>query len=461
MRRRAFVAGLPLAGCAGVWRRAAPAVEGRPAAAVPAVVEDTLTIAGSRTRVVRAARAGSAVVHVGVTIACGAMEDLQLVLGARGEMTGERMRPGLTALACAAVVDRGLRDELGRFGVVPRFRGALDGATVTCAALAEDVQAVVQALARRLRAPTLDAAGFAALVARMQAAAALAAADPKAVATRALDRWIYTDGGHEHPYAHRGAVPAEGDVGVTQAEVAAHVQRHVGPTNLLWVSTAEADLRPTIAAAWDGWTAPSSKNFVRAPRPRPRAAIVLVDRTGAEQATIAAGRLGPIAAEPDAVHAARAMRILRSTVHERLRGDRGLAYYTDGAYDGHAQAGRLRLVTQVDAAAAGEALGVVLWSLAHVQELAVAQAWMDEQDTDDALEQAYAHDRGEGRVSEIAGRWLVGLPLVDRETKARPVKKLMQVIDELMKPTHWQIVCVGDRRRVLAQLERFGPVDVR
>ncbi len=460
MRRRSFLAGAPLAGCAGVWRREAPAVEARPATPAAVVVEDTLEVAGVKVPVVRSVMAGSPVVHVGVVLASGALDDVIILKNSADELDIQR-RPGITALACASVVDRGLRDALGRFGAVPRFRGSLDGATITCTALAADVPEVVATLARRLRAPTLDDAGFAALVARMQAAAAISAVDLREVATRAIDRLIFADEHHEHPYAHRGAVVAEGAIGVTREELAAHVQRRVAPGGMLWVSTGAADLRPTIAAAWDGWAAVRSRSFSMPPDPRPRASIVLVDRPGADQAVIAVGRLGFAGFDANAVYAERAMRILRGVVHERLRGDRGLAYYTDAGHDEGSCAGRLRLVTQVDAASTGEALKVVLWALEHVQELDVAQRWMDEQDTYDALERVYVENSGEGRISEVARRWLLEQPLVEKPAGTRPVAQLIKVIDGLMKPAYWQIACVGDRRRVLAQLERFGPVEIR
>ena len=460
MRRRSFLAGVPLVGCAGVWRREAPAVEARPATPRAAVVEDTLEVAGSKVPVVRSGMAGSPVVHVGVVLASGALDDV-IIRRKSAQEVDIHSRPGLTALACASVVDRGLRDALGRFGAVPRFRGSLDGATISCAALAADVPEVVATLARRLRAPTLDDAGFAALVARMQAAAAVSAVDLREVATRAIDRLIFAEEHHEHPYAHRGAVAADGALGVTGEELAAHVQRRIAPGGMSWVSTGAADLRPTIAAAWDGWVAPHGWSFSQPPDPRVRASTVLVDRPGADQAVIAIGRIGPSGADADAVYAERAMRILRGVVHERLRGDRGLAYYTDAGHDAGRCAGRLRLVTQVDAASAGEALKVVLWALEHVQELDVAQRWMDEQDTYDALERVYVENRGEGRIAEVARRWLLEQSLVGEPAGPRPVAKLMQLIDELMKPAYWQIACVGDRRRVLAQLERFGPVVIR
>jgi predicted Zn-dependent peptidase len=460
VRRRSFLAGVPLAGCAGVWRREAPAVEGRPAAPAAEIVEDTLVVAGSKVPVVRSVIAGSPVVHVGAVLAAGALEDV-IIRAKSAKEVDVQQRPGFTALACASVVDRGLRDALGRFGAVPRFRGSLDGATVTCTALAADVPEVVATLARRLRAPTLDDVGFAALVARMQAAAAISAADLREVATRAIDRLIFTDEVGEHPYAHRGAVAAEGTVGVTREELAAHVQQRVVPTRMLWVTTGAADLRPTIAAAWDGWAAPTSRSFTVPPEPRPRTSIVLVDRPGTDQAVIAVGRIGPPGLDANAVYAERAMRILRGVVHERLRGDRGLAYYTDAGHDAGSCSGRLRLVTQVDAAATGEALKVVLWALEHVQELDVAQRWMDEQDVYDALERVYSEGSGEGRIAGVARRWLLELPLVEKTAEPRPVAKLMKMIDDLMKPAHWQIACVGDRRRLLAQLERFGSVVVR
>ncbi len=89
MRRRAFVAGLPLAGCAGVWRRAAPATEERPAVVAP-VFAELVKIGGAR--MVRSVMPGSRVVHFGVSLAVGCVAD-------------PPARPGLTALELAAVVE--------------------------------------------------------------------------------------------------------------------------------------------------------------------------------------------------------------------------------------------------------------------------------------------------------------------------------------------------------------------
>lgn len=395
-------------------------------------------------RMVRSVMPGSPVVHFGVSLAVGCVAD-------------PPARPGLTALVLAAVVDRGLRDGLARLGATPRITWTADGGTLACACESGDVAAIVEMLARRLRAPVLDAAGLSAAVARAEAAAAIAAGDPRRVAMRALDGLIF---GEDGARAHRGVAARGGLVGLTAEELAAHADKFVGPTRMMWISTGEADLRPAIAAAWAGWAPDTSRNFEFALEVTRRTSIVLVDRPGADQVVIATGRRGLPATDADCVLAARAMRILRSAVHERLRGDRGLSYYTEAGHDdGHP--GRLRLVTQVDADAAGEALRVVLWGLEHVQELVVAQKWMDDQDTYDALEQVYVQDSGEGRIAAASRSHRLELPLNAPPARARPVGRLMRVIDELLRPANWQVVCVGDQRKVLAQLERFGAVAVR
>lgn len=432
MRRRAFVAGLPLAGCAGVWRRAAPTTVGRPAVAAATVVQEAAVGGG---RISRAPIEGP-VVHVGLSLASGASED-----GARA---------GLTSLAFASLVDRGLRDALGAYGATPVSDWGAGGGVLRCACEVEDLRDVVTVLARRVRAPELDAAGFAALSGRARAAEAILMGDPRRLAAWALDSLIST-----------GEVASVRGAAVTAEELGRHVRRVVTPARMMWMSTGAAEIRPAIAAAWRGWTATEVARAEEAPEVAGRAAIVLLDRPGLDLAVIGAGRVGLAAGDADAVYAARMMRVLRSAVHERLRGERGLAYFTDAEHEEAAPRGRLRLVSQVDAAAAGEALGVVLRAFEQVRAMAISQAWMDDQDGYDELESAYAQTAGELRLAALARRHRLGLPLVPVRAGRRPVARLSAMIDAVARAEQWQILCVGDQRRVLAQLERFGPVVVR
>jgi hypothetical protein len=440
VRRRAFVAGaLPLAGCAGAWRRWAPEVERRPGAAAPGFVAEELPGGGS----LISAAVEAETVHLGVSLAVGAEADPPA--GA-----------GLTALALASLADRRLRDLLGGLGAAPRSEWSGDGGALVCTVAAEDAAEAATLVAQQVRGQVVDATSFAAALARARARAAIAAADPRTVATRALDAAVFPAG---HPYVHRGVMRPDGLVGVTHAAVAEHMARHLVPGRLAALASARAPgLAGAIAAAWDGW-APEVAAAPEVAWPSvTRRAIKLIDWPGAEQAVLAVGRVG--VAQADAALATRAMRVLRSVVHERLRGDRGLVYYVDAGHDEGRLGGRLRLITQVEAGAVGAALKVVRWSLEHVQELAVSQVWMSDQDAYDGLTEVFVRDDGGARIEEAARRHRLGWPLDDVGVKRRPVAQLLAAIDVLMRPADWQVVCVGDRGRVLAQLERFGAVEV-
>jgi zinc protease len=433
------VAGLSLAGCADVWRRTPPDTTERPEAAPPAWMRQELP---SGAVLLQSGAAEGSTVHLGVSWL------------AVGEDPPEA--PGLTALGMAALVDRVLRDELVRVGAVPRVAWTGDGGALQVTVPRESAEEVADLLARRIRVPAVDELGFTAAHGRAQAEAAIARADPQRVAVRTLDAAIFPAG---HPYVHRGAATRASLQAMTRAEVTAQMLRTLVPARTMWLAIGDASVGGAIARVWSGWSPETGAVPSDAlPAAHRRGPIALVDRPGLDQAVIAIGRVGLAADDADAVYAGRVMRIVRSAVHERLRGDRGLAYYTDGGHDEGRLGGRLRLLTQVDAGAAGEALKVMLWALGHVQELAVAQRWVDEQDTYDALEEVFRQASPGGRISAMARRHQLGRPPIDRPPARRPVTKLAAVSDALLLPKYWQIVCVGDRRRLQAQLEKFGEV---
>ena len=200
-----------------------------------------------------------------------------------------------------------------------------DRSTVTLSALSPNLAPSIDLLTDIVQHPAFAPAEIDRV--RVQALTGIAQTlkDPTRVAQRVLPVALY---GPSHPYGG----PAGGDPAAiakfTRDDLAGFKQRWLRPdTAKIFVVSDRplADIKPLLEARFGGWAAPSAARGVKAftaPPARPAASrILLVDRPGAPQSTIAGGQLLPVDPRGDTVPLQAANDVLGGSFLSRLNMD--------------------------------------------------------------------------------------------------------------------------------------------
>jgi zinc protease len=302
-----------------------------------------------------------------------------------------------------------------------------------------------------------------------------AKSQPGSIAGRVYPRLLY---GLEHPY---GQSTTEHTVkAITREDVVAFHREYFQPGRALVTVVGDvnaAAVKTTIERALAAWPRGGSKPaFSYPPVPAPRsAAIHLVDRPGAAQATFAVGNPGPPRSTPD-YYALQVMNTMlggmfQSRLNANIREDKGYSYGVSSSFAYGKGPGAFRTGGDMVSAKADAALVEMMKELRGImgsrpitdEELATAK---------DALIQRLPNTFSsvQGTNNAIAGIWTQGLPedyyqQYGKRIAAVSREDVLRVAKQYIDLEHLSIVIVGDRASIEGPLKATGiapivPVDI-
>lgn len=288
---------------------------------------------------------------------------------------------------------------------------------------------------------------------------------------RALYTAIY---GESHPYAP-AASTAEAVDQIEQIDPAAletWMRTHLDPgraTLYVAADTDMANLKPLLEQALGGWTAGAAQ-VVHTPIPaasgRPVPSLTVLDRPGAAQTYILAGKVIPAADAPDTIDAAASVVVneiyggnLTSRIGTNLRGEKGWTYgIGSGLYDTRGER-RWIIAGSVDRDRSGASIAELAREMrALTAERPPEQAELDRIVTTAANKNAARLENNTDLLTAIADAHCNGLPYDD--VVRQPMRLSALSIDEVRQAAtafadrrtiHW--VVVGDWDRIRDQFE--------
>ncbi len=286
------------------------------------------------------------------------------------------------------------------------------------------------------------------------------------IAGRVLPMLVF---GRQHAYALPDAGFEETLAGLTPEHVRAFYQQHFVPANSLLVVVGDIDIEATtqlLQRTLGTWQGPVRAVTRPAPQPAPAGTVYVVDKPGAVQSVIAAGRIWKDRRDPSYYATRIGNRVFGgdflSRLNQNLRQRNGFTYGARSGFSYHDHGSNWYLTTAVRAEVTGAALGEI------VQELrdAAGARPLTEQEVDDArsaeisvypqsfetpasiaaaLTQLAVYRLPESELQQFEQR-LAGTSAAD----------VARALTELADPRQIQLLIVGDKSQVVPQLQEAG-----
>ncbi len=384
-----------------------------------------------------------------------------------------------TASFSMAMIDEGAAErdaleiatELERLGASLGSSASLDHASVTLSSLSDRFDAGLELFADVIRRPTFSEEEIERLRSRWIASIAQEQAQPTGLALRLLPPLLY---GSDHPYAipFTGSGQVESIVRLQRSDLIAWQQAQLRPEGmrLLLVGDGElAQLLPKLEAAFGDWSARGDRPepvMLAAASTRPASRLHLIDRPGAPQSLLLAGRLLPATGSADETAIDAAVKVLggmfSSRLNMNLREDKHWSYGSY-AFASNARGPRpLMLYAQVETPRSGD-------SLVEMQR-ELAQIVGEFPPTEDELRKIVDNEvRGLPASFETAGAVggaLQGMLRYDRpldwvatttqRLQALTLTEVSAAARSYMQPEEFIWLVVGDRSQIESQLRELG-----
>lgn len=304
---------------------------------------------------------------------------------------------------------------------------------------------------------------------KAQRRAALAQAREQAplLATAIGDRVLFGEG---HPLG----APALGTEASIQAVDAAALrgfwQAHYRPELAALVvagDLSEAELRALVEPLFGTWSQPGPAAVLKPlPAAQPIAArTVLVDKPGAPQTALAVVSVGPSANAPDApalkVMNAALGGLFTSRINTQLREVKGYTYGVSSAFALGRERGQFGIYGSVRTDVTGAALTDMWKEIEGMRAKPMGAAELGRVRNAQLLSLPGLFDTNGAVVAGYAANWAAGLPLsaiTDRPAQLAGVTAAaaLKAAREHVDPAQLIVVAVGDKAKVLPQLEAIG-----
>ncbi|MBM4371105.1 MAG: insulinase family protein [Deltaproteobacteria bacterium] len=279
------------AAAAGADRSRLPTPGEPPDVRFPAVERGTLP---NGLEVVLARRPGSPVMEAAVLVRAGYAADADGLAGT-ASLTLDLMDEG-TRRRNALEID----EALAALGAQLSSSAEVDSSRLALSALRETWGPALEILAEVLREPAFPEEEFRRLQAETLAGIPLEEARPALLALRLLPRLLY---GKDHPYGMplTGTGTVESVGRITREDLRRFHATWFRPNNAVLVVVGDLGMEELLEdaeASLGAWAPGDLPAPAPAAPPAPAAGIYLVDRPGAEQSFLLAGRLGPPLPDP-------------------------------------------------------------------------------------------------------------------------------------------------------------------
>ena len=396
-----------------------------------------------------------------------------LVLRA-GQSANAIDKPGLASFTAEMLTEgtatrsaQQMADEAANLGAALSSGAGTDSARLDVSSLKSNFPAALGLLADAALNPAFSPAEVARLQAGRLAGLAQMREQAPAVASIVANRAVYGDA---HPLG-ANAVGDEAAVRATDsAALKAFWQAHYRPDQAALVvagDITEAELRSQAESLFGGWQRPATAAPVMAaPTLATTAArVVLVDKPGAPQTALAVVAPGPRAGAPDAssirVMNAALGGLFTSRINNQLREVKG---YTYGIYSNYAMgrsSGQFGIRGSVRTDVTGAALTDMFTEITGMRAQPMGAAELTRVRNAQLLSLPGLFDTNGVVVASYASNWALGLPITQiTSTPARlsavTAASAFKAAQAHVDPAALIVVAVGDKAKVLPQLEAFG-----
>ena len=297
---------------------------------------------------------------------------------------------------------------------------------------------------------------------------------PPAIATTVANRVTYGEG---HPLAANSLGDEASLKATDSASLRAFFQANYRPDQAALVvsgDVTEAELRQLAQANFGAWQRPASapvKQAAMAMKPI-AARVVLVDKPGAPQTALAVVAPGPDASVADAesikVMNAAMGGLFTSRINTQLREVKGYTYGIYSAYSMGRESGQFNIRGSVRTDVTGAALSDMFTEIDGMRAKPMDAVELSRARNTQLLSLPGQFDTNHVIVSSYASYWSWGLP-ADGITKlpakvaAVTAASAFKAAQEHVDPASLIVVAVGDKAKVLPQLQAWGrkPLELR
>jgi len=447
------------------WRKQQPKPGKAPALSLPAGKRFTLAN-------------GLTVVHVakpGLPLVSAA-----LVLRA-GQMNNPADQPGLAGFT-AAMLQEGsktrsaqqLADQLANLGAGLQATAGREDTRIELSSLKANFGQGLALLADVALNPAFSPAEVERQRSARLAALAQQRADAPAVASLVANRAVQGEG---HPLA-MPALGSEASIKATDsAALSRFWQSQYRPDQAALVvagDITEAELRTLAEQLFGAWQRPAAAAAAQAAPPArsTQARVVLVDKPGAPQTALAVVSTGPLASHPEAasikVMNAALGGLFTSRINTQLREVKGYTYGVYSAYAMGRSSGQFGIYGSVRTEVTGPALSDMFTEIAGLRAKPMGAAELSRVRNAQLLSLPGLFDTNRVVVSSYASDWALGLAQdhivkLPGQYAAVTATSAFKAAQQQVKPAELIVVAVGDKAKVLPQLEALGrkPLELR
>lgn len=283
------------AAATGVDRSKAPGAGTPPAARFPALQRATLS---NGLKVILVERRAVPVVNFQLLVDAGYAADQLAIPGAAS--LGANMLDEGTKTRNALQIS----EELAQLGATLTTGSNLDVTTVSLSALKANLDGSLAIFADVILNPSFPQGDFDRLKRLQQAAIQREKLQPLQMALRVLPRLVYGDG-HAYGNPLTGSGTEQSLARLTREDLVKFHATWLKPNNATLVAVGDvtlAEIQPRLERLFAGWRRGeiSRKNVVDVAQ-KPRSAVYLLDRPGAQQTVIIAGHVAPPKANPQEI----------------------------------------------------------------------------------------------------------------------------------------------------------------
>jgi zinc protease len=292
--------------------------------------------------------------------------------------------------------------------------------------------------------------------------------DPDTLANRQFGRLAY--GGH--PYGNYTTQETVGNL--TRDDVIAYYDTYFKPNNALLVivgDTTPEEARSQTERVFSGWQPGEFPDFLNYPEAElgDTSVIYIVDRPESEQATIQIGNKGIDARNPDRFALIVANTALgggaSSRLFDNLREDKGYTYGIFSRFGRPNDTSTFRVVSDVDQAHAGDAVGEILYELDRIRTEPIPEEELA--DTKGLVIGNFALriEDPSDFARQLSTRFLTGVPIDQLNTHLQSLAEVTAeearaAAAEYIDTDQPIIVVVGNAEILRPQLEELGELVV-
>ncbi|MEO7787898.1 MAG: pitrilysin family protein [Sphingomicrobium sp.] len=368
-----------------------------------------------------------------------------------------------------------IAEDEERLGADISAGSTADRSTVTLSALSPNLAPSLDLVADLIQHPAFAQAELDRVRVQSLTGIAQTLKDPTRVAQRVLPVAIY---GPNHPYG----APVGGDPAAiakfTRADLASFQQQWLRPDNARIFIVSDrplAEVKAMLDARFGSWAASTAargvKNFI-APTPRPTGSrILLVDRPGAPQSSIAGGQVLPIDPRGDTIALSTANDALGGNFLARLNMDlreaKGWSYGVSGRPQYLAKGAIYSVSAPVQADRTGESIAALSSDIGDfLGSKGVTPEELDRTVNNSINELPGEFETSSALLSAMMNNDLLGRPddyytRLPARLRSQTVASLDQAARGAIDPKGFTWVVVGDAAKIRPQLEKTGlPIEV-